>query len=89
MYTSTTCLSVICYKPQAVVKAVQVSSSRNVSAVTCHTGAIFGIGGAVALFFYRHKTLFGSTSDHILEGLRNSLLMNVVYGLSSRNIDNW
>ncbi|KAL3133340.1 hypothetical protein ABBQ38_007214 [Trebouxia sp. C0009 RCD-2024] len=53
------------------------------------SGAIFGIGGAVALFFYRHKTLFGSTSDHMLEGLRNSLLMNVVYGLSSRNIDNW
>ena len=62
---------------------------RDLSAVTCDTGAIFGIGGAVALFFYRHKTLFGSTSDHMLEGLRNSLLMNVVYGLSSRNIDNW
>lgn len=52
-------------------------------------GAIFGIGGAIALFFYRHKTIFGSTSDQMLESLRNSLLMNVVYGLSSRNIDNW
>lgn len=53
------------------------------------TGAIFGIGGAVALFFYRHKTLFGSTSDHMLQSLCNSLVMNVVYGLTSSRIDNW
>ena len=55
----------------------------------CFTGAIFGIGGALGLFFYRHKFMFGSTGEQMLSSLRNSLVINVVYGLGSSGIDNW
>ena len=53
------------------------------------TGAIFGLGGALAMFFYRHKPFFGKTSDDVLGGLRTSLLINVIYGGTSHHIDNW
>lgn len=52
-------------------------------------GAIFGIGGALAVFCYRHKEFFGSGGDAVLKRLGQNLAMNVVYGLVAPNIDNW
>ncbi len=52
-------------------------------------GAIFGIGGALAVFCYRHKEFFGSGGDAVLKSLGQNLAMNVVYGLVAPNIDNW
>lgn len=53
------------------------------------SGAIFGIGGALAVFCYRHKEFFGSGGDAVLKSLGQNLAMNVVYGLVATNIDNW
>ena len=53
------------------------------------SGAIFGVGGALAVFFYRHKGYFGSTSDAVLKALGQSLAINVVMGFVVSNVDNW
>lgn len=53
------------------------------------SGAIFGIGGALAVFCYRHKEFFGGGGDAVLKSLGQNLAMNVVYGLVATNIDNW
>lgn len=52
-------------------------------------GAVFGVGGALAVFFYRHKGYFGKTSDAVLQSLGQSLVINLGYGLMSRSVDNW
>ena len=52
-------------------------------------GAIFGIGGALAVFFYRHKEFFGERSDAILRELGQNLAINLAYGLVVSNINNW
>ncbi len=50
---------------------------------------MFGVGGALAVFFYRHKDYFGKTSDAVLQSLGQSLIINLGYGLMSRSVDNW
>ena len=52
-------------------------------------GAIFGVGGAMAVFFIRHRDAFGPASKSILQSLAQSLLLNVAFGLTSSQIDNW
>lgn len=52
-------------------------------------GAIFGLGGAIALISYRNKQLYGKQSDVILQQLGRTLAINLVYGLTSPQIDNW
>ena len=56
---------------------------------TLFAGAIFGIGGALAMFLYRHKDFFGQGSNHLLQQLGRTLALNVVYGLIMPNVDNW
>lgn len=53
------------------------------------SGAIFGIGGALAVFFYRHRTYFGPTSDAVLKALGQSLAINTAMGFAVANVDNW
>eukprot|EP00873_Tetraselmis_striata_P037345 jgi/Tetstr1/457609/TSEL_044176.t1 len=53
------------------------------------SGAIFGLGGALAVFFYRHKELLGRRSDYVLQQLGTTLAMNLMFGLMMHNIDNW
>lgn len=53
------------------------------------SGAVFGIGGALAMYFYRNRDIYGKTSDRVLRQLWQTLVLNVVYGLSSTRIDNW
>lgn len=43
----------------------------------------------MAVFYYRHRDFFGTRSDAILKSLGQSLLLNVIFGASSANIDNW
>lgn len=52
-------------------------------------GAIFGIGGALAMFAWRHKKLLGPSGDTILKQLRDTAVINFTYGLIVRHIDNW
>ena len=54
-----------------------------------HAGAIFGLGGALAVFVYRHKGIFGKNGEVILKSLGQSLAINVFYGLVAANVDNW
>jgi membrane associated rhomboid family serine protease len=53
------------------------------------SGAIFGVGGALAVFFYRHRSYFGSTSDAVLKALGQSLAINTAMGFAIANVDNW
>lgn len=69
------------------------SMLRRCFVASCDThsplGAVFGVGGALAVFFYRHKDYFGKTSDAVLQSLGQSLVINLGYGLMSRSVDNW
>ena len=52
-------------------------------------GAIFGVGGAMAVFFYRHRGYFGEKSDAILGQLGQALAINTVIGLVTPRVDQW
>jgi hypothetical protein len=52
-------------------------------------GAIFGLGGALAVYAARHRNLMGGRSDAILNSLGQSLALNVAIGLTSPRIDQW
>ncbi len=47
------------------------------------------MGGALAMYFYRNKELFGSRSDFVLKQLWQNLLINTMYGFMNPRIDNW
>eukprot|EP00884_Botryococcus_braunii_P021951 jgi/Botrbrau1/843/Bobra.0352s0037.1 len=53
------------------------------------SGAIFGLGGALAVYFQRNRSLFGKASDSVLQQLGQSLAVNVAMGLAVRKVDNW
>ena len=53
------------------------------------SGAIFGVGGALAVFFWRHRDYFGKASDQVLAQLGQSLALNVGMGFVVANVDNW
>jgi rhomboid protease GluP len=52
------------------------------------SGAIFGMVGALALFLYRHRYLFGSVAKDQLTRIGVVVLLNLVLGFSAM-IDNW
>ncbi|KAG1676085.1 hypothetical protein FOA52_014951 [Chlamydomonas sp. UWO 241] len=53
------------------------------------SGAIFGLGASLALFYWRHKETLGSTSDSMLKQLGITVAINAAYSLAVKNIDNW
>ena len=50
---------------------------------------MFGLGGALGMYFYRNRAIFGRRSDHVLKQLWQTLVMNLAYGLMNPRIDNW
>ena len=52
-------------------------------------GAIFGLGGALAVYCARHRDLMGSTSDAILRQLGQALALNIAIGFTTPQIDQW
>ena len=54
-----------------------------------YTGALFGLGAALALFYWRHKHLLKGQSDKVLRSLGITLALNLGYSLLVKNIDNW
>lgn len=52
-------------------------------------GAIFGTASALAMFAWRHKELMGPSADDLLMKLRDTAMINFMYGLVVRRIDNW
>ncbi len=55
----------------------------------CSAGAVFGVAGALAMYHYRHRHVLGEESSIIIQGLRNSLVMNLKIGLLCPLIDSW
>ena len=53
------------------------------------SGAVFGLGGALAMYFYQNKTIYGKRSDYVLKQLWQTLLINMAYGFANPRIDNW
>ena len=53
------------------------------------SGAVFGVGGALGMYFYQNKEIWGKKADYMLQSLWQTLLMNVLYGLANPRIDNW
>ena len=53
------------------------------------SGAVFGVGGALAMYFYRNKPFYGKKADAVLKQLWQTLLINMVYGFANPRIDNW
>lgn len=52
--------------------------------------ALFGLFGALVVYFYRHREMFGRLGQQQLINLGIILLINVMIGLSpGSNIDNW
>jgi rhomboid protease GluP len=52
------------------------------------SGAIFGLIGALAVFLYRHRKLFGERGRRNLQNVVIIALINLLIGLQG-NIDNW
>ena len=53
------------------------------------SGAVFGLGGALAMYFYQNKKFYGKRSDIVLKQLWQTLVLNVLYGFANPRIDNW
>ncbi len=52
--------------------------------------SIFGLFGALVVYFYKHRELFGRVGQQQLVNLGVILLINVIYGLSpGASVDNW
>lgn len=51
--------------------------------------AVFGMLGALAVYFYRQRRVIGDVSRERLRSLLTVLAINVVFGLVASNIDNW
>ncbi len=52
--------------------------------------SLFGLFGALVVYFYKHREMFGKVGQQQLINLAGILLVNVVIGLSpGSNIDNW
>ncbi len=53
------------------------------------SGAIFGLLGAITVFFLRYRNNFGVQGKAILQNMLVVLALNLVIGFSSGFIDNW
>lgn len=52
--------------------------------------ALFGLFGALVVYFYRHRKMFGQLGQQQLINLGIILLINIIIGLTpGSNIDNW
>jgi rhomboid protease GluP len=53
------------------------------------SGAIFGLVGALATFYYRNRRLLGPMGQRRLSTLASLVLINLVIGFTVPNLDNW
>lgn len=52
------------------------------------SGCAFGIIGAFTTYFYRNKRILGPSANANLESIKRTLLINVMYSVGSKQIDN-
>ena len=65
---------------QAVSKLAPSHCAVHQPAALLVAGAIFGLGGALAVYCARHRELMGTQSDAILRSLGQSLALNIAIG---------
>lgn len=53
------------------------------------SGAIFGLLGALAVFFYLHRALFGKTANRMLTNVALVAIVNLGFGATVSGIDNF
>ena len=53
------------------------------------SGAIFGLAGAITVYFLKYRENFGAQGKAILQNMLFIIVINMVFGLSVGNIDNW
>lgn len=53
------------------------------------SGAIFGLAGAITIYFLRYRENFGSRGRAILTNMLMVIGINLVFGLAMPGIDNW
>jgi membrane associated rhomboid family serine protease/predicted negative regulator of RcsB-dependent stress response len=69
----------------SVIASYMAASTLAVGA----SGAIFGLVGALAVFFLRNRRMFGAMGRRQLSNLALVVVINLVFGLSVKGIDNW
>lgn len=53
------------------------------------SGAVFGIIGATTIYFFRYRDNFGAQARAVLQNMVVIIVINLIFGLSAGNIDNW
>lgn len=53
------------------------------------SGAIFGLVGALTVYFLRYRDQFGARAKAILQNMVVIIAINFIFGLSAPGIDNW
>ena len=53
------------------------------------SGAIFGLFGAVTVYFLKHHQNFGKRGRAMLQNMAFILVINLAFGVVGRGIDNW
>lgn len=53
------------------------------------SGAIFGLAGAITVYFLRYRENFGARGQAILQNMLVVIVINLIFGLTARGIDNW
>jgi rhomboid protease GluP len=53
------------------------------------SGAIFGLAGAITVFFLRYRENFGAQGRSILQNMAFIIGLNLIFGLTVPGIDNW
>ena len=53
------------------------------------SGAIFGLAGAITVYFLRYRDNFGRQGRAILQNMLVVIVINLVFGMMAGGIDNW
>lgn len=53
------------------------------------SGAIFGLAGALTVYFLKYRDNFGQQGRAILQNMLVVIAINLVFGMTMRGIDNW
>jgi rhomboid protease GluP len=53
------------------------------------SGAIFGLAGATTIYFLRYRENFGARGRAILQNMLLVIGINLLFGMTAQNIDNW
>ncbi len=53
------------------------------------SGAIFGLVGALSVYYLRYRDQFGARAKAVLQNMAMIVVVNFIFGLSMSGIDNW